>query len=75
MKAISCKPNSIRHYVIKLQPATFYNVQNTFIDVSTECAVFMFSVHVELIGEKQNVNYVGKLQGLCPVSGISNFNT
>jgi len=50
-------------------------VQNTFIDVSTECAVFMFSVYVELIGEKKNVNYVGKLQKLYPVNVISNFNT
>jgi hypothetical protein len=50
MKALSCKPNSIRRYVIKLQSAAFYCVQNMFIDVSTECAA-IFRVHAELIGE------------------------
>jgi len=75
MKAISCKPDSIRSYVITLQPAAFYCVQNNFIDVSTECAVVIFRVNVELIGEKQNVNYVGKLQGLYPVNVTSYFNT
>jgi len=51
MKAISCKPDSIRRYVIRLQSAAFYCVQNKFIDDSTECAVFIFRVHAELIGE------------------------
>jgi len=41
------KPYCIRRYVIKLQCAAFYNLQNRFIDVSTECAVFIFSVQVE----------------------------
>jgi hypothetical protein len=59
MKAISPKPDSIRRYVIKLQSAAFYCVQNTFIVVSTECAVFIFRVHVELIGGYKNVNYIG----------------
>ena len=53
MKAVSRIPDSFRRYVIKLQPAAFYNVQNMFIDVSTECAVFIFRVHVEIIGEKK----------------------
>ena len=51
MKAISCKPDNIRRYVIKLQSAAFYCVQNTFISVSTERAVFIFMVHGELTGE------------------------
>ena len=59
MKAVSCKPDSIRRYVIKLQPAAFYCVQNKFIGVSTECAVFIFRVHGELIGEYKNINYLG----------------
>jgi hypothetical protein len=59
MKDISRKPDSNRSYVIKLQSAVFYYVQNTFIDVSTECAVFIFWVNVDLIGEKKNVYYVG----------------
>jgi len=54
MKAISCKSDGIRSYVTKLQCAAFYCVQNKFIDVSTECGVFMFRVHVELTGEKRD---------------------
>jgi len=59
MKAISCKPDSIRRYGIKLQSAAFYCVQNTFIGVPTECVVFTCSMHAELIGEQKNVNHVG----------------
>jgi hypothetical protein len=51
MKSISCKPDNIRRYVIRLECAAFYCVQNRFIDVSTEWAVFIFRVHGELIGE------------------------
>jgi hypothetical protein len=47
---VSRKPDSIRRYVIKLQSAAYLNVQNIFIDVSTEFTVFIFRVHVELIG-------------------------
>jgi hypothetical protein len=31
----------------------FYNVKNKLIDFSTECAVFIRRVHVELNGEKK----------------------
>jgi hypothetical protein len=51
MKAVGCKPDSIQSYVIKLHLLRFYNVQNKFIDFSTECAVFIFRVQAELIGE------------------------
>jgi hypothetical protein len=74
MWAISCKLNSIRCYVIKLEPAAFYYVQNTFIDVSTESDLSIFSVYAELIGEYKNVNYVGYLQKMYPVKLIANFN-
>jgi hypothetical protein len=59
MKAIGCKPDSIQRYVIKLQSAAFYCVQNKFIDVSTECAVFIFRVQTELIAEYKNTNSLG----------------
>jgi hypothetical protein len=59
MKAISHKTDSIRRYVIKLQPAAFDYVQNKFIGVPTECVVFICRVQAELIGEKKNVKYVG----------------
>jgi hypothetical protein len=59
MTAVSRQPDSIRSYIRKLQSAAFYIVQNKFIDVSTEGAVFIFRVQAELIGEKKNVNYVG----------------
>jgi len=58
MSAISYKPDSFRRYVIKLQTAAFYYVQNKIIGVSTECAVFIISVHVELTGEQTNVNHM-----------------
>jgi len=45
MKAISCTPESIRRYFIKLQSAAFYYVQNKFIEVSTQCVVFIFWVN------------------------------
>jgi len=51
MSAISYKPDSFRRYVIILQSTAIYYVQNNFISFSTECAVFMISVHVELTGE------------------------
>ena len=51
MKAISCKHDSIRRYLIRLQSAAFNCVQNKFIDVSTECAVFIFRVQAEINGE------------------------
>ena len=51
MMAASCKPYSVRRYVIKLEYAAFYCVQNKFIGVSTERAVFIFRVHVELTGK------------------------
>jgi len=51
LQAISPKPDIIRRYVIKIQPAAFYYVWNKFICVSTECAVFIFRVQAELIEE------------------------
>jgi hypothetical protein len=36
-------------------------------DVSAECAVYSCRVHAELIGQKKNVNSIGKLQGLYTV--------
>ena len=36
---------------MKLQSAAFYNLQNKFIDISTEFAVFIFRMHVKLIVE------------------------
>ena len=51
MKTLSRKPEIVRRYVIKLQPAVFHYVQNTLIDVSKEYVVFIFRVQVELIGE------------------------
>ena len=59
LQAISPKLESIRRYVMKLQPAAFYYVWNKFICVSTECAVFIFRVLAELIEENKNVDYVG----------------
>jgi len=59
MEAISTKHDSIRRYVIKRLHSAFYYVKNKFIDVSTECAVFMFRVNVELIVEQKNDNWVG----------------
>jgi len=51
MKTTSRNPNSIRRYVIRLQLAARYYVQNKFIDVSIGCVVFIFRVQAELIGE------------------------
>jgi len=51
MLAISRIHDSFRRYVIKFLSAAVYYGQNKFIDVSTECAVFMIRVHVELTGE------------------------
>jgi hypothetical protein len=59
MPVTSYKSDIIRRYVIRLQSAAFYCVQNKFIGVSTECAVFIFRVQGEIIGKYKNVNYVG----------------
>jgi len=42
---------SFQRYVFKLETAAFYYGRNKFIGVSTECAVFMIRVHVELTGK------------------------
>jgi hypothetical protein len=42
-------------------------VQSKFTDVSGERALIIFRVEAELIGEKQNVIYIGQLQELHPV--------
>jgi len=55
---ISPHRDCFRRYVIKIQSAAFYCVQNVFNDVSTECVAFTFRVQPELIGEWKNVSYV-----------------
>ena len=59
MMAVSRTPESIRRYVIKLQSVAFFYLQNKFIEVSRECAVFILRVQAELIGELKNVNHIG----------------